>query len=328
MDDFPYSAGILIGNLNVRDSSLSTNETRLDLNVQTGLTLASLPIQAKFRWISATGGLSLMDISGGIQNYQFAGMLFEGSLHFYWAQGMAGQNLVRLRPHLMASYQVTTRHRIYAYYRPMFVPMTLSSNIRVNRILSTASVVRHEDVINAGEVGVESDWSDAIRSHISFNVQSVRDLTVFSDSSRQGIWITAYGGQTMVVTFCGEMVAKLKSNDYFASTIILRSTKDSYRNKVIPYVPTVEGSCSAYHKFGRTTAARIHLRFAGERKADLIEIVTLPQYVVVDISGEYTPFDFLRFTVGIKNLTGMRYEIWRGYQEFPMTMHVSLQIKW
>jgi outer membrane receptor protein involved in Fe transport len=132
----------------------------------------------------------------------------------------------------------------------------------------------------------------------------------------------------MVVTFCGEMVAKLKSNDYFASTIILRSTKDSYRNKVIPYVPTVEGSCSAYHKFGRTTAARIHLRFAGERKADLIEIVTLPQYVVVDISGEYTPFDFLRFTVGIKNLTGMRYEIWRGYQEFPMTMHVSLQIKW
>jgi outer membrane receptor protein involved in Fe transport len=255
-------------------------------------------------------------------------MIFEGSLHFYWAKGTAGQNLVRLRPHLTASYQLTASHRIYASYMPIFLPMTLSSNTQVNRFLSTASVVRQTDITDAGEIGIESDWSSAIQSHISFNVQSMRDLTMFSDSSHSGIWVTAYGGRTTVVTLCGEVVAKLKSNDYFASNIILRSIKDSYWNKAIPYTPNLEGSFSARHGFGRKIAGSVYIRLVGERKADFDGDVSLPKYIVIDMNGEYTPFNFIKIMIGMKNLTGTRYEIWKGYQEFPMTIHAALQIKW
>ena len=77
---------------------------------------------------------------------------------------MAGQNIVRLYPHLLASYQMTTMHRIYVSYEPILVPMTLISNIRINRFLSTASSIKHMDVGNAGEIGVESDWNKMIRN--------------------------------------------------------------------------------------------------------------------------------------------------------------------
>jgi hypothetical protein len=328
VDGFPYSAGILIGNFNAVDSSLSASETRFDLHAQASLSIGSLPMQAKFRWISATGGLQLMDISGGVQNYQFAGMIFEGFLHFYWAQGSFGQNLVRLRPNLTASYQMSARHRIYVAYKPMFLPMTLSSNTQVNRFLSMTSVVRQTDITDAGEIGIESDWSGAIQTNVSFSVQSVRDLTMYSDSLRRGVWMTAFGEHTTVVTLCGEVVAKLESNDYFASNIILRYVNDSYWNKAIPYTPNIEGNFSAHHKFGRRIGAGVFMKFVGERKTDLNGDASLPKYIVIDVNGEYTPLNFLKVVIGMKNLTGSRYEIWKGYQEFPMTMHAALQIKW
>jgi outer membrane cobalamin receptor len=75
-------------------------------------------------------------------------------------------------------------------------------------------------------------------------------------------------------------------------------------------------------------AVSADVRFAGERTTNLAGTATLSKYVVVDVSGEYTPIDFLRLTAGIKNLTDSQFEIWRGYKEFPLTMHVDVQIKW
>ncbi len=326
--DFPYVMGISVRSLNIADSSASTNETLFDLNLLTTLPVASLPIHMKLYWMSATGGLGLMDLSGGIQDYWYAGMLFEGSLHLYWAKGMAGQNLVRLRPHLMASYQITSKHRAYVSYEPMLIPMTMASSIQVNRFLSSASTVRHADVTNGGELGVESDWNRAIRSRVSFSVKSIEDLAMFSDLSRPGIWTLEYGGQKTIVTFCAEMFAKLESNDYFASNIKLRSTKDSFWGNRIPYIPAIEAGCYASHRFGAAIVASANVRFVGERKADLAGSATVSRYVVVDVSGEYTPLDFLKLLIEIKNLTDARYEIWRGYREFPLTIHVALQVKW
>jgi hypothetical protein len=325
---FPYSAGISLENIAISDSSASTSETRFDLNYQTSFSIASLPIHTKLHFMSATGGLAFMDLSAGVQNYWYGGILFEGSLHLYWTQGMAGQDLVRLCPHLMASYQVTSQHRVFVSYEQMVVPMTLASNMIANRFLSASSIVKLEYVTGAGELGIESDWTEAVRSRISLNVKSARDLPMFSDSTRQGVWMLAYGGQATIVTFCAEMVAKLNSNDYFASNILLRSTNDSFLGGKIPYAPAIEAWCSAIHRFGTAVAVSANIRFTGERTTDLAGRATLSKYAVVDMSGEYTPFDFLRLTVGIKNLTDSKFEIWRGYREFPLTMQVDAQIKW
>jgi len=331
MNNLPYSVGISLDNIDVSDSSASANETRFDLNLQTVLPIASLPLQMKFHGMTASGGLGFMDISGGIQNYWYAGLLFEGSLHVYWAEGMAGQSLFRLRPHLIVSYPITSQHRVYVSYKPMVIPMTLASNIRVNRFLSAVSPIRHADVSNAGELGVESDWNEMVRSRVSFGVKSISDLTMFSefsDSSRHGVWTLAYNEHVTIITFCAEMVAKFESNDYFASTIMLRSMKDSFLGKRIPYFPTIEAGCRASHRFRTTFVVSADVRFVGEQQADLIGRSTVSGYAVIDVSGEYAPLDFVRLSIGIKNLTDARYETWRGYQEFPLTMYVTVQVKW
>jgi hypothetical protein len=328
LNTFPYSAGISLESLDVLDSSALKTETRLDLNYETSFPIASLPIQTKLHFMSATGGVGFMDLSAGVQNYWYGDFLFEGLLHLYWAKGMEGQNLVHLCPQLMASYQVTSQHRVFVSYESLFIPMNLASNIISNRYLSASSVVRQEYVTGEGEFGVESHWTEAIRSRVSLNVKSARDLPMFSDSSRQGVWTLEYGGQARIVTFCAEMVAKLNSNDYFASNILLRSTNDSFLGGKIPYTPAIEAWCSATHRFGTTMAACADVRVAGERTTDLAGSVVLPKYAVVDVSGEYTPTDFLRLRVEIKNLTDSKFETWRGYREFPFTMQVDAQIKW
>lgn len=327
LNDFPYSAGISLVSMNISDSSASTTETRFDLNYQTSFPIASLPIYTKLNFISATGGLTFMDLSAGVQNILYGDIRFDASLHVYWAKGMAGQNMLRLCPHVMVSYQVTSQHRVFVFYEPIFIPVTLASNLTTNRFLSAASIIKHEYITDAGEVGIESDWTSTIRSRISLNMKSSRDLPLFSDSLRQGVWMLAYGGTSTIVTLSAEIVAKLNSNDYFASNILVRSTNDSFLNGKIPYTPAIEAWCSAIHRFG-TAAISASVRFVGERTTDLAGTATLSKYAVVDVSGEYNPFEFLRLTVGIKNLTDSKYETWRGYQEFPLTMQVDAQIKW
>jgi hypothetical protein len=324
----PYSAGIFFESLNISDSSASKTETRFDVKYQTSFPLASLPLQTKFYFMSATGGLMFMDLSLEAQNYWESGLFLAGSLHFSWAKGMEGQTAGRLCPQLMASYQISTQHRIFLSWEQKVVPMTLASHMLVNRFLSTASIVRQEYVNGAGELGIESNWTEAVRSRVSLNVKSASDLPMFSDSSLQGVWMLVYGGRARIVTFCAEMVAKLNSNDYFASNILLRSTYDSFLDGKIPYTPAIEAWCSALHRFGITMAVSADVRFAGERTTDPAGSAVLSKYAVVDVSGEYTPLEFLKLTVGIKNLTNTKFETWRGYQEFPFTMHVDAQIKW
>jgi hypothetical protein len=136
---------------------------------------------------------------------------------------MTERSLFRLRSHITVSYPVSSQYSIYALYKPMVVPMTLVSDFRVIRFLSSASSIRHADVSNSGGFGVESDWNQPLRNRISLGVKTASDLTMFSDNARQGVWKSAYGEDVTIITFCAEMVAKFASNDYFASNIMLRS---------------------------------------------------------------------------------------------------------
>lgn len=324
----PYSAGISFSTLDVSDSSASATETRFDLNLQTTLPVADLPLQMKFHGMTASGGLGFMDVSGGIQNYQYAGLTFEGSLHVYWAKGMDEQNFFRLRPHIMIRYPLTSQHNVYVSYKPVVLPMTLASNLQVNRFLSVNSPVRHSDVSNTGELGIESDWSEMIRSRCSIGIQSISNMTMFSDSLRQGVWTTAYSGHVTIITLSAEMVAKFESNDYFASTIMLRSIKDSFLDKRIPYFPTIEAQCRMSHRFKTAIVLNADARFIGEQQADFIGRSKVSGYAILNVGSEYAPLDYLRLSIGIKNLTGAQYEIWKGYREFPLTMYISVQVKW
>jgi hypothetical protein len=304
------------------------NEWSLEFYGQRPAPIFSLPLQMNLRFLSASEGLGFVDLSGGIEKYAYAGVLLSGSLHLYWAKGMEGQNTVSLRPHMLASYQVTVNHRVYASFEPRFVSQTRASNMYQNQFLSTSSAIRHTDVSNAGEIGLESDWSLWIRSRFSLGVKTVQDLPLFSDITRQGVWITAYGGEITIVIFCAEMFAKLASNDYFASSLLVRSAKESSLDGQVPYMPAVEVECKGSHNFGPAAVASLRLRYVGERSADFTGKSKLPRYVVTDVESAYEVLHGLKISAGIKNLFDVKYEVWRGYQEFPLTLQIALQIRW
>jgi hypothetical protein len=327
-NSLPYVARISFKNMNIADSSASGIESSVDLNLQTSVPVSFLPIQLEFHGMAASNGIGFMDASVGFQNYRYAGIMFNGSLHMYWAKGMAGQNVFRVRPHAMVKYLLTTQHSVYIAYAPMIIPMTLASNIQLNRFLSADSKVKHANVTNAGELGLESEWNETIRSRVSFGLKTIGDWTMFSDSSRKGVWTTGYGGEATIVTFSAEMVAKFMSNDYFASNIMLRSTKDSFLGKRIPYVPEIEAGFRISHRFGATIEVTADVRVVGKQQADFTEKSTVSSYAVADVSGDYNPLDFLKFSIGIKNLTNVRYELWRGYQESPLAIQLAVQVKW
>jgi outer membrane cobalamin receptor len=124
------------------------------------------------------------------------------------------------------------------------------------------------------------------------------------------------------------MVAKFMSNDYFASTIMLRSIKNSLLGKRIPYFPLIEAGCRVSHRFKTAIVVSADVKFVGEQQTDFIEKSKISGYTVIDVSGEYGPLDFMKLSIGIKNLTGTQYKTWKGYQEFPLTMYVTVQVKW
>lgn len=269
-----------------------------------------------------------MDLSLAARHAWSDEFMTEGSLHFSWAKGMEGQSVVRLCPQLTAWYQVTVQHRLFLSYDQQVVPMTWASLYAVNRYLSVRSVIRQESISGEGTLGVESMWSEGVRSRLSAQVKSVSDLPLFSDTTVPGVWMMAYGGDTRILTFSAEMVAKLNSNDYFASTILVHSTKDSFLGGRIPYTPAMEAWCSAVHNFGSSLSVCVQVRYAGERTTDLSGTAVLSNYAVVDVSGEYAPWEYVRFSAGIKNVTDTKFETWRGYREFPLMIQLGAQVKW
>jgi hypothetical protein len=324
----PYGATLSLEHVSISDSSLSTSETRFDLSYQTSFQVATIPLSAKLSFMSATGGLGLMDVSFAASHAWSDEFMVEGSLHLSWAKGMDGQNEVRLCPQVTAWYQVTTQHRLFLSYDQMVVPMTWATLYASNRYLSVASVIRQEIISGEGKFGVESMWSEGLQTRISAQLKSVRDLPLFSDSTVPGVWMLAYGGDTRIITFSAEMVAKLNSNDYFSSSILVRSTKDSFLGGKIPYTPAIEAWCSAVHKFAPSISICATIRYAGGRTTDLAGTAALSNYAVIDVSGDYAPWEYVKFSAGIKNLTDTKFETWRGYREFPFTIQFGAQIKW
>ena len=63
-DSFSSSAGISLESVTVSDSSASKTETRFDLNYQTSIPIASLPVLTTFHFLSASGGLGYVDLIG------------------------------------------------------------------------------------------------------------------------------------------------------------------------------------------------------------------------------------------------------------------------
>ena len=313
---------------NVMDSTAKIQETCLNLCFLSTTQIWSVPFQITGNVISASNGLGMLNLAGGIDDYKLADVTMSCNLQFYWARGMAGQDLLELRPNISAAYKIKPNHQIRASYTPTILPMSLSSAIEINQFLSTESNIRHTNIEHACQLSFVSDLTDKIRSRLAFQIQLFRDFSFFTDTSRMGIWTLASGGHTRIKIIHAEMFAKLASNDYFSTSILLRSTKDANWRSDIPYLPTVEAKCRAHHQIGSTIDVGVDLQFVGDRIAEPSGSSSVSEYTVVNLEGEYRFCNQNKLIIGVRNLLNSRYEIWRGYQEYPRTIFSAIHVQW
>lgn len=322
---FPYLMLLTLGNSNVTDSSSAKNETRFGLKGQTIFEVSDLPLSLNMDLSFASGGLGFADINGGVMNYNYLGLDLKGILHLYWAKGMLGQNITRLYPELSLSYQLSI-HKIYMIFNPSIKKNLLFTMQAQNGYLSSNSIIKSLDIHNAGEFVVESKWSESILTRASLAVKSVKNYPLFSDSLSRGVWSVIYEGQTKILSFGAEMVAKFNSNDYFEISAKFNSVKNT--DFSVPYVPDAEIGSSACVRILRKLGIGFNSRFLGKRVTDLQGRSALSEFALVNVWMDYSPFDFMKCMIEGRNILDADYELWKGYKEFPMTINFSINLKW
>jgi hypothetical protein len=331
----PYSGELSYGNFTVIDSSSTVSENRLRLAGQTRVVVSGIPfttgVHVRFSSIAdknASSGLLFLDATIGSQRYAWDRVSLEGALHGYLANGMAGQHLLRLYPHIDVAYRINDQHTMRASFTPTIQPASLSSQIFDNRYLAGQSTIKHTDDQLDGSLALESEWSTVTSTTLRAQLQTFGDFPLYADSLSRGVWTLAYGGRTTIASLSGEVFAKLPANDYFAAEFKVSSSHNSLTGSAVPYLPVFEIGCDYKRQFTASLEGEGTLTLIHQRKDNVVRVNTLPSILLVSIRGEYRLLDQAKVFLDVQNLLNEQYEYWRGYQEYPFVVSVGIIIRW
>ncbi|MFZ1976397.1 MAG: tetratricopeptide repeat protein [Bacteroidota bacterium] len=323
----PYTLSVSLQSTSLTDSSITSTEHIVEALFTLPYTLWSQPVETQADIQMSSWGTSYLQLNAGISRYSWNGILLGASLHLYQLEAKSGQNTAIFLPQCRLSFALSSIQTIFIAYAPDVDKTTFSSLLEINRYLPASISFEHTVVSDRGEVGVESQWSDGLKSRVTAGVESSSDYLFFAQSP-QGVWEVIPSGRTTLLTFRAEMVAKFLANDYFASGIILRSAENSTFGSSLPYKPKIEWTGLAEHRFLSVFKISTTFRLLGSRRSDILNEEYLPAFFVLNVSGEYYLLQTLAMQLDLMNVTNKRYELWRGYQEFPLTCSIGLKYRW
>lgn len=243
-------------------------------------------------------------------------------------KGELGQNETRLFPLIRLQFVINEQHRLVGAYEPSPSPITLVSSIDAHRFLSSRSTLRHAVWTNAGRFGIESDWTQDLRTRFEVEAGTADDLAMVADTAGAGSWNLMYGGAS-TTAFRAECIAKMRGNDYFSATVIMRASTNAASGLHIPYLPSFEGRLSYVAVMAPALTLRASLQIVHEREAAWAgPSVTLPGYSVVDLHGSYALTSNVTLWTSVTNLMNVVYEHWKGYQEPPFRLSAGAAVAW
>ena len=329
-----YEAGLHLTNLSLRDSTSSTTQNTIDVELLGRFPIESEVIESGIRFSNASlsgassANLPYLDVSIGTSKLWWGRFFVQPSAHFYYGKGMLGQELVRAYPHVNLGCRLSGRTVAMASYEGRVRPTTLGSAIETYPYLSTTTPLRHSDFRVDLSGGVETDWDDVWRSRFTARLQSVEDFPLYSDSARQGIGMFLYGGKTTIASYRGDVFAKFSPNSYFALALVVNSSENTVKGGTVPYLPGFEASVvySYGFPFGLTVAPRVN--FVDQRTIDVIGKARVAEYLLVGLHVEYAVFGTFNLFLDINNLTDRKYDEWRGFRAPPLLMHLGLNVRW
>ncbi len=260
------------------------------------------------------------------QYYEWNRFYFDAALYTVWLQGMNSQNSFYLYPWLTVSTDLLSPHIFYVRYYPYGQFVSLKKMIDINPYATTKILIEHPMITNNAEVGVQSYYSTNLYSNIFVSLQSVKKYPAFYEE-RTGVWSTNYRNKVTLLTFVGELVAKLTVNDYFSSKILIRNQTRT-NGGTIPYIPTYEIQSLWIHSFSSSLKSYVYLWSIGKRNIDVTTSIKLPSFVKIDVRGTYDILNYLRLYAEIQNITNSNYRLWNNYNEEPLKAVVGIQFQW
>jgi hypothetical protein len=327
--EFPASQLVLgFRSFTAKDTGTSRTENLFTMNGGSIFHFLPIDLKADLDLKVASKGLASMQVKAQVERYEWHNIFFDGALLISWLKGMDGQNFVRPYPWLGISSYLLPRHRFYLRYQPMPHFQSLWDLMDACPYLSAQSIIRHQNITNAGIFGIESHWTSDIQSNAQVSVQTIKDYALLKEL-RQGWWETMYKERVTVVSFLGELVAKLAVNDYFSTQMKVQSGTVKHGLKA-PYLPVIEVREMWEHSFSDVARSNVLVRYIGRRYSiDSIENTSkLSPIFLMDVNGEYDIRSNIKLTLEVQNLTNSKFSWWDNYRAEPFIIRLGARFQW
>lgn len=328
------TAMLRFGSTTIDDTSSSVNEalTRVAAGVEgdvggVPLMMSVSALNAR-RSITSTSSSGVTTLAAGSRWQPIPNVRVSGGLKMGYVYGDAGQRRGLLQPSVRVQFAIDERHRLDGAFEPRVGEITLMSSQDRHRFLDGQTPVRQTAWTNAGRFGLESDWSPEVRTRLAIEAGTARDLAMIVDTAGRGVARWMYGDASYA-SVQAECIAKMRGNDYFSATVIMRSTRNGISGLSIPYWPSFEARASYTAQVTPELTVRSSLQVVGSRESGWSGPSSrIAGYAVVDVAGTYAILPTLSLWAEMANLSNTVYQHWKGIQEPPFRLSAGIALAW
>lgn len=318
----------------VEDSTASVTEGTTRLRLSGEGTVEGIPLEAFMSVMSSPPARSFGSSIGSTEfavrsRYQpIEELWLSGGIGLAFVRGEAGQSRTVLLPSFRVQFAIDEQHRLVGAFEPRVEQITVMSSVSMHRFVDAQTLRQVGHWKNAGRFGLESEWSADLRTRIEVEAGAAADLPMIVDTAGRGVAAWMYG-EARTTSLRGEVIAKMRGNDYFSATVIVRTTENVSSGLRIPYWPGLETrmSYSAVVMPPLTVRASVQLVHTRESRWTGPS-ASLPGYVTVDLGATYALFSELSIWAEASNLTNTVYQHWKGIQEPPFRLSAGIALAW
>ncbi|MCU0452584.1 MAG: hypothetical protein MUE68_02920 [Bacteroidetes bacterium] len=328
------SLSLRFGSTSFADTSASVTEstTRVDAGVEgtvQGIPLAgSISVLSSERSLAATSPAGVASLKVESRWQPMPSVWLSGGIGFAFLQGDGGQRRGVLLPTVLVRFAIDEQHRLAGAFEPRVEGITLMSSQGGHRFVDAQTPLRQSYWSNAGRFGLESDWTPDIRTRVEVEAGKASDLAMVADPSVDGVMQWLYGDASFAA-LRAECIAKMRGNDYFSATVILRSSRNAASGLRIPYWPGLEARVSYMALVTPSLTVRSSLQIVHTRETQWLGASSaLPEYIVVDVVGSYAVLPSLSVWSEVTNLSNSVYQHWKGIQEPPFRLSAGIALAW
>lgn len=318
----------------LQDSSTVVTENHVTIAAGSQLPVFDVPVDVQFAAELATvsrataSALSLIRLSIGSPRWSWGDVSLRVTVNGYAVEGMSGQKGSYLYPDIRIQHQLSRNHSAYLGFHPSVSFATLRESSRRFPYLSSASVIRHTVDRLAFSTGIESEWSDQLRTKVSFEFRRSTDEPLYDDPAASGIGRLEYGGTTTIAGARVDAVANITPIDYFGMALTARSGRNDRTNAQIPYLPGFELSASYSHMFPIDVTVTAEISAYSERRAAAVASRTAPGGFWSGLKAEYEGVERLTLFLNFENLLSRNDEVWSGYVVEPFRADLGISFRW